>query len=46
MTTNNIYDLTAIKNLAPDLPVTRKDGTLKTIVWLRKSAKKIVFKRS
>ena len=34
MTTNNIFDLSEIKKIAPILPTTRKEGTEITIKWL------------
>lgn len=34
MTTDNIFDLSEIKKIAPELPVSRKDGTKTTIDWL------------
>lgn len=34
MTTDNIQDLTPIQFIAPDLPVSRKEGVKKTIAWL------------
>lgn len=35
MTTDNIIDMTATKEIAPCLPVTRKEGNVRTIAWLR-----------
>jgi nucleoside-diphosphate-sugar epimerase len=34
MTTNNIFDLSEIQKLAPNLPVDRKEGTKITVKWL------------
>tara|TARA_R110002020_G_scaffold434476_2_gene644596 strand:- start:5470 stop:6444 length:975 start_codon:yes stop_codon:yes gene_type:complete len=34
MTTNNVYDMTSTQIIAPNLPVSRLDGTKKTILWL------------
>lgn len=34
MTTDNVYDLHPIQQIAPDLPVSRIEGTKKTISWL------------
>ncbi|WP_442844803.1 NAD-dependent epimerase/dehydratase family protein [Leeuwenhoekiella sp. H156] len=34
MTTDNIYDMKTIKNIAPNLPVSRLKGTFKTVAWL------------
>lgn len=35
MTTDNIVDTTAIKSVAPNLPVSRREGIVRTIEWLR-----------
>lgn len=35
MTTDNIHDLTPIRQIAPSLPVTRIDGTKATIEWIQ-----------
>jgi nucleoside-diphosphate-sugar epimerase len=35
MTTDNIHDLNPIKEIAPNLPVLRKDGTKTTIQWIK-----------
>jgi nucleoside-diphosphate-sugar epimerase len=35
MTTDNIHDLSPIKEIAPSLPVLRKDGTKITIQWIK-----------
>lgn len=35
MTTNNVHDLTPIKEVAPNLPVSRKEGVRITIDWIR-----------
>jgi nucleoside-diphosphate-sugar epimerase len=34
MTTDNVFDLSEIKKVAPELPVSRKDGTKTTIDWM------------
>lgn len=34
MTTDNVFDLSEIKKIAPELPVLRKDGTKTTIDWM------------
>ena len=34
MTTNNFFDLSEIKQLAPDLPVSRNTGTKQTVDWM------------
>lgn len=36
MTTDNVHDLSLIKEIAPNLPVTRIEGVKKTIDWLKK----------
>ena len=36
MTTDNIFDLKPIEKIAPNLPVSRKEGTAKTIEWMLK----------
>ena len=35
MTTDNVHDLSLIRQLAPNLPVSRIEGTIRTINWLR-----------
>ncbi|HEV7383162.1 MAG TPA: NAD(P)-dependent oxidoreductase [Dyadobacter sp.] len=35
MTTDNIHDLSPIKVLMPNLPVTRQAGTMKTVEWIQ-----------
>ena len=34
MTTDNVFDLSEIKKIAPSLPVSRIDGTIKTVDWI------------
>lgn len=34
MTTDNVHDLSAIQSIAPNLPVTRIEGTKKTLDWI------------
>jgi GlcNAc-P-P-Und epimerase len=34
MTTNNIFDLSDINKIAPNLPVSRSNGTKKTVAWM------------
>jgi GlcNAc-P-P-Und epimerase len=34
MTTDNVFDLAQIKEIAPELPVSRKDGTKITVDWM------------
>lgn len=34
MTTNNIFDLSSIEEIAPNLPIERKVGVAKTVEWL------------
>ncbi len=36
MTTDNILDLSPIQDIAPQLPVSRKEGTLRTVIWLKR----------
>ncbi|MDR0748577.1 MAG: NAD(P)-dependent oxidoreductase [Tannerellaceae bacterium] len=36
MTTDNIHDLSLIKEIAPNLPVLRKDGIKTTLQWMKK----------
>ena len=36
MTTDNIFDLTPIKKIAPNAPIGRIEGTAKTIAWMEK----------
>ena len=36
MTTDNVHDLTPIKAIAPHLPVSRIEGTKKTLEWIHK----------
>jgi nucleoside-diphosphate-sugar epimerase len=38
MTTDNILDLTPIKEIAPNLPVSRKQGVKNTITWIQKKS--------
>lgn len=40
MTTNNIHDLSPIYNILNELPVSRLEGTVKTVHWIKKSKKK------
>jgi nucleoside-diphosphate-sugar epimerase len=35
MTTDNVHDLSLIKKIAPNLPVSRKRGTINTIKWVK-----------
>ncbi len=35
MTTDNIYDLTPIRSIAPQLPVNRSEGTRRTVRWMK-----------
>lgn len=37
MTTNNVVDLSNTKELAPNLPYTRKEGIRKTLEWLKQN---------
>lgn len=37
MTTDNVYDLSDIQKIAPNLPVSRKEGTKVTVEWMRNS---------
>lgn len=37
MTTDNVHNLNPIKDLAPDLPTTRKEGNKCTIEWINSS---------
>lgn len=37
MTTDNVHNLNPIKEIAPNLPVTRKQGTQITIDWIKKT---------
>ena len=36
MTTDNVHDLGPIREIAPDLPVTRIEGTRRTLEWIHK----------
>ena len=36
MTTDNVHNLNPIKEIAPNLPVGREEGTVKTLEWIRK----------
>jgi len=36
MTTDNVHNLKPIKEIAPDLPVGREEGTIKTLEWINK----------
>lgn len=40
MTTDNVHNLNPIKDIAPNLPVARKEGTKRTIDWIRNVEKK------
>lgn len=35
MTTDNVHNLDPIKEIAPDLPVKREDGTIRTLEWIK-----------
>lgn len=35
MTTDNVHNLTPIQAIAPDLPVSRKEGTRRTVGWMK-----------
>lgn len=35
MTTDNVHNLNPIKEIAPNLPVKREDGTVKTLEWIK-----------
>ncbi|MDO5525458.1 MAG: NAD(P)-dependent oxidoreductase [Prevotella sp.] len=35
MTTDNVHNLEPIKEIAPDLPVRREEGTIKTLEWIK-----------
>ena len=37
MTTDNVHNLNPIKEIAPDLPVKREDGTVKTLEWIKET---------
>lgn len=39
MTTDNVHDLKPIQELAPNLPVGRKEGTRKTLQWISQTKK-------
>lgn len=39
MTTDNIHDLGLINEIAPNLPVTRKEGTKRTVEWIKSNKK-------
>lgn len=34
MTTDNVHDLTLIKEIAPNLPISRSEGTKRTLEWI------------
>lgn len=34
MTTDNVHDLTPIKEIAPNLPISRSEGTKRTLQWI------------
>ena len=36
MTTDNVHNLNPIKEIAPNLPVGREEGTVRTLEWIRK----------
>lgn len=36
MTTDNVHNLNPIKEIAPNLPVGREEGTVKTLEWIKK----------
>lgn len=36
MTTDNVHNLDPIKGIAPNLPVGREDGTIRTLEWIRR----------
>ena len=40
MTTDNVHNLEPIREIAPNLPVTRKEGTRKTLEWINNVEKK------
>ncbi|MDD4275144.1 MAG: NAD(P)-dependent oxidoreductase [Desulfobacter postgatei] len=40
MVTDNIHDLSPIQKLAPDLPVTRKEGVRRTVAWINSQRKR------
>ena len=35
MTTDNVHDLSLVNEIAPNLPVSRKEGTRKTVEWMK-----------
>ncbi len=35
MTTNNIHDLSAVREIAGELPVSRREGTKNTLLWMK-----------
>lgn len=37
MTTDNVYDMSDTQKIAPDLPVSRNEGTKVTVAWMRNS---------
>lgn len=39
MTTNNIHNLDPIKEIAPKLPISRREGTKKTLLWIHSIVK-------
>lgn len=40
MTTNNVHNLSPIQAIAPDLPVSRIEGTKRTLMWINNVEKK------
>ena len=40
MTTNNVHNLSPIQTIAPDLPVSRVEGTKRTLMWINNVEKK------
>lgn len=41
MTTYNVHNLKPIKEIAPDLPVGREEGTIKTLEWIKESERTV-----
>ncbi|MDD6016432.1 MAG: NAD(P)-dependent oxidoreductase [Prevotellaceae bacterium] len=41
MTTDNVHDLVPIQEIAPDLPVSRIEGTKRTLDWINNVEKKV-----
>lgn len=39
MTTDNVHDLSLIQKIAPNLPVERESGTIKTLSWIKQQTK-------